>query len=307
MATAVNSPDTRVEIPRHFPWPAVAWFLVLLIAVYFPILKSLVLQWSTDEDVGHGFLVPLVAGYIAWQRRDTLAALPLKPAWWGLALLAWGGLQAWVGMLGAELFLQRSAVLISLVGLLLVLGGTAFVRALTFPLLLLPFMIPIPAVIYNQITFPLQLFASRVAEFVLGLIGIPVLRDGNILELASQKLSVAEACSGIRSLLSLTFLALVYGYFFEKRVWMRWVLFAATIPIAIIANAGRVTITGILSEIDTSLAGGFFHSLEGWIIFLIALTMLVGFHAGLKLVGKIRREVRASGPPDDDDPEADHV
>jgi exosortase len=308
MATAVNSPETRVEIPRHFPWPAVAWLLVLLIAAYFPILKSLVLQWSTDEDVGHGFLVPLVAGYIAWQRRDTLAALPLKPAWWGLALLAWGALQAWVGMLGAELFLQRSAVLISLVGLLLVLGGTPLVRALLFPLLLLPFMIPIPAVIYNQITFPLQLFASRVAEFVLELIGIPVLRDGNILELASQKLSVAEACSGIRSLLSLTFLALVYGYFFEKRVWMRWVLFIATIPIAIIANAGRVTITGILSEIDTSLAGGFFHSLEGWIIFLIALAMLIGFHAGLNLVGKIRREARASGPLDDDDSESgDHA
>jgi exosortase len=307
MATAVNSPETGVDVPRHFPWPAVAWFLVILIATYFPVLKSLVLQWSTDEDVGHGFLVPLVAGYIAWQRRDTLAALPRKPAWWGLALMAWGALQAWVGMLGAELFLQRSAVLISLVGLLLVLGGTPLVRALLFPLLLLPFMIPIPAVIYNQITFPLQLFASRVAEFVLELIGIPVLRDGNILELASQKLSVAEACSGIRSLLSLTFLALVYGYFFEKRVWMRWVLFIATIPIAIIANAGRVTITGILSEIDTSLAGGFFHSLEGWIIFLIALAMLIGFHAGLNLVGKIRREVRASGPLDDDDSEADHV
>jgi len=284
MATAVNSPDTRVEIPRHFPWPAVAWFLVLLIAVYFPILKSLVLQWSTDEDVGHGFLVPLVAGYIAWQRRDTLAALPLKPAWWGLALLAWGGLQAWVGMLGAELFLQRSAVLISLVGLLLVLGGTAFVRALTFPLLLLPFMIPIPAVIYNQITFPLQLFASRVAEFVLGLIGIPVLRDGNILELASQKLSVAEACSGIRSLLSLTFLSLVYGYFFERKAWMRVVLFLSTIPIAIVANASRVTLTGVLTEYKPELAEGFFHTASGWVIFMVALAILIALHQILKHV-----------------------
>src|SRR5579871_680301 len=116
MATAVHPPETRVEIPRYLPWPAVAWFLALLIAAYFPILKALVLQWSTDEDVGHGFLVPLVAGYIAWQRRDKLAALPRKPAWWGVALMAWGAVQAWLGMLGAELFLQRSAVLISLVG-----------------------------------------------------------------------------------------------------------------------------------------------------------------------------------------------
>jgi exosortase len=190
----------------------------------------------------------------------------------------WGILQSYVGTLGAELFLQRSAFLISLVGMLLVFGGTKLVRVLAFPLLLLPFMIPIPAVIYNQITFPLQIFASRVAETVLNGIGIPVLRDGNVLELASQKLSVAEACSGIRSLLSLTFLSLVYAFFFDKKVWMRWALLIGTIPIAILANAGRVTMTGILSEVNTELAHGFFHSLEGWIIFLIALVMLVSLH-----------------------------
>jgi exosortase len=128
------------------------------------------------------------------------------------------------------------------------------------------------------LTFPLQMFASQVAEFVLGLVGIPVLRDGNILELASQRLSVAEACSGIRSLLSLTFLSLVYAYFFDNRVWMRWVLFLLTIPIAIVANAGRVTITGILSEINPELARGFFHLLEGWIIFMIALVLLLMVH-----------------------------
>jgi exosortase len=139
-------------------------------------------------------------------------------------------------------------------------------------------MIPIPAVIYNQITFPLQLFASQVAEHSLGMVGIPVLRDGNIFELASQKLSVVEACSGIRSLLSLTFLSLVYSYFFDKKVWMRWFMLSATIPIAILANSGRVTITDVLSEINPELARGFFHSLEGWIIFLIALVMLGGLH-----------------------------
>src|SRR5580658_5840461 len=128
MATAVNLPEQRPgQRPeeslierRLFPWPAVAWFLILIIAAYFPILKALVLQWSTDEDVSHGFLVPVVAGYIAWQRRDQLQALPLKPAWWGIALLAWGAFQAWIGTLGAELFLQRTSVLITLVGLLVV-------------------------------------------------------------------------------------------------------------------------------------------------------------------------------------------
>lgn len=269
---------------RPIPFVAIAWFAVLLIVAYFPTIKHLVEQWSTDEDVGHGFFVPVVAGYIAWQRRDRLLAIEWKPAWWGVGVMLWGILQSYVGALGAELFLQRTALLITLVGLLLVLGGVNLVRALAFPLLLLPFMIPIPAVIYNQITFPLQLFATATAEYVLGLLGIPVLRDGNVLELASQKLNVVEACSGIRSLLSLTFLSLVYAYFFDKHVWMRWALLIGTVPIAILANAGRVSITGILSEINPELAHGFFHSLEGWIIFLIAFAMLLVLHVAIRAV-----------------------
>jgi exosortase len=191
-------------------------------------------------------------------------------------------------MLGAELFLQRTAFLISLVGMLLVMGGTTLVRKLTFPLVLLLFMIPIPGVIYNEITFPLQLFASQVAESVLSLLGIPVLRDGNILELANQKLSVAEACSGIRSLLSLSFLSLVYAYFFDSKVWMRWALLIGTVPIAILANAGRVTITGILAERNPELAEGLFHEMEGWVIFMIAMVMLAILHFVINRVYAMR-------------------
>jgi exosortase len=276
--------QSYAEKPRQMNWTAIAWFAALLIVTYLPILEHLVWQWSTDEDVGHGFFVPVVAAYIAWQRRQEILAIEWKPAWWGMAILGWGLVQSYIGTLGAELFLQRSAFLITLAGLLLVLGGTKLIRILAFPLLLLPFMIPIPAVIYNQITFPLQLFASRVAEMTLSLLGIPVLRDGNVLELASQKLSVAEACSGIRSLLSLSFLSLVYAYFFDKKIWMRWVLLVCTVPIAILANSGRVTITGILSEFNPEWAQGFFHSLEGWIIFVIALVMLIGLHAVINRV-----------------------
>jgi exosortase len=290
----VGRPPVAMTVakPAAIPWPALAWFTALLIAVYYPILHRLVVQWSNDEDVSHGFFVPLVALFIAWQRREKILSLKAKPAWWGLAIMAWGALQAYLGMLSAELFLQRTSFLITLVGLLIVIGGVALVRELAFPLLLLPFMIPIPALVYNQITFPLQLLASQVAEFVLGLLGIPVLRDGNILELASQKLSVAEACSGIRSLLSLTFLSLVYAYFFDKRVWMRWVLLVLTVPIAILANSGRVTITGILSEVNPDLARGFFHSLEGWIIFMIALAMLLVTHV---IVSRLSHLFRPAG------------
>lgn len=292
MATLTQPPPAQPAAApedRRISWPAVGWFSILLIGAYFPILTRLVEQWSTDDDVSHGFFVPVVACYFAWQRREEILKLAWKPAWWGVAFLVWGAVQAWIGMLGAELFLQRSAFLISLLGMLLVMGGTALVRTLLFPLLLLPFMIPIPAVIYNQITFPLQLFASQVAEWALMLLGIPVLRDGNILELASQKLSVAEACSGIRSLLTLTFLSLVYSYWIDPKVWMRWVLLAATIPIAIIANAGRVTLTGVLSEIDPALAEGIFHSMEGWVIFVIAFLMLAAAHKGINWIYGLRR------------------
>ena len=243
---------------------------------------------STDDDFGHGFFVPPVALYIAWLRREEILKVPLKPAWWGVAVLIWGVIQAYLGSLAAELFLQRTAFLISLTGILLVMGGIALVRAVLFPLVLLAFMIPIPTIIFNYITFPLQIFASRVAEFSLDMLGIPVFREGNILELANQKLSVAEACSGIRSLLTLTFLSLVYAYFFDKKIWMRWVLLIATIPIAILANAGRVTITGILSAMNPELAEGFFHSLEGLVISAIAFLMLVAVHKTINWVNSAK-------------------
>ncbi len=295
MATLTQNPPVELaqQERREISWPAIAWFSALLTLTYLPILTSLVLQWSTDEDMGHGFFVPLVAGYIVWQRRETLLKIERKPAWWGVGLLVWGTIQAYIGMLGAELFLQRSAFLVSLVGLLLVLGGTQLVKNLLLPLMILPFMIPIPAVIYNQITFPLQLFASQVAETVLTWIGIPVLRDGNILELASQKLSVAEACSGIRSLLTMSFLSIVYAYISDEKVWMRWALLAATIPVAIIANAGRVTITGILSEKDPELAEGVFHTMEGFVTFAIGFIMLILVHKTINLLWGLRKQETA--------------
>lgn len=237
-----------------------------------------------NEDMSHGFFVPVIAGYITWQNRQRLKPVPLRPNYTGLAIIVFAALQLNIATLGAELFLARTAFVFSLVGVILYLGGRHNLKVLSFPLFLLLFMIPIPAIIYNQITFPLQLFASAVAESVLSAIGIPVLREGNILELANQKLSVVEACSGIRSLLSLGFLSLVYAYFFDKKVWMRAALLIATVPIAIIANASRVTLTGILTEYNPEYAEGFFHSAQGWLIFMVALVFLVTVHKTINLV-----------------------
>lgn len=268
---------------RRLPWAALAWFGLLLVICHAPVLARLVQQWSTDEDMGHGFFVPLVAGYLIWQKRRALVELAPAPSWWGLGLVLWAAAQSYVANLGAELFLARTAFVLSLIGTVLFMGGWACLRLLVFPLFLLFLMVPIPSVIYHQITLPLQFLASQLAEHSLSWLGIPVLREGNILELPSQSLSVVEACSGIRSLLSLTFLSLVYGYLFEPRIWARVVLLAATVPIAIAANAGRVTVTGVLSEYQSELAEGFFHLAEGWVIFLAALVALVAFHQALKL------------------------
>jgi exosortase len=271
-----GSPSSRT--PTQFSWLTISWVAALLILCYAPVLRALLFQWYDDPDMGHGFFVPVLAAYIAWQLRDGIAGRAPQPNWWGLVIMAWAGFQLYIATLGAELFLARTSLVISIIGAVLLLGGTHYLKTFAFPLFLLFFMVPIPSVIYNQITFPLQLLASRVAENAITIIGIPVIREGNVLELAEQKLNVVEACSGIRSLLTLTFLSLVYGYFAEKKTWIRVGLFLATIPIAIVANAGRVTATGIIASYKPELAEGLFHEAQGWVIFMVAFAILAVFH-----------------------------
>jgi exosortase len=255
-----------------------AWSGMILIACYAPLLAGLARQWSTDPDMSHGFFVLPVVAYLVWRQRAKLRALTPVPNWWGFAIAGFGAAQMLLGTLAAQVFIARTAFLVSLIGAILFLGGTRTLKILAFPLLLLLFLFPIPVIVYARVTLPLQIFASATAETILNWIGIPVLRDGNILELPRERLSVMEACSGIRSLLSLAFLALIYAYFFDKRVAMRYVLLAATVPIAIAANAARVTLTGALSEYSAGLAHGAFHLFEGWVLFVVALGLLVTLH-----------------------------
>jgi exosortase len=275
----IGSPPSRSATP--IPWTTVAWVSALLLVCYASVLFRLAQGWFDNPDMGHGFFVPVIAAYIAWRTWPVVSAKPAKPNWWGLAIVIWAAVQLYLATLGAELFLARTSFVVSLIGIVLLLGGVEYLKAFSFPLFLLFFMVPIPAVIYNALTFPLQLRASEAAEWAISFLGIPIIREGNVLELASQKLNVVEACSGIRSLLTLTFVALVYGYFAEKRVWIRVALFFATIPIAIIANAGRVTLTGVLSEVNPELAEGAIHEAQGMVIFLVAIVILVALHQGL--------------------------
>jgi len=284
VTTEVAAPPVRTGVP----WSALFWFTGLLVALYAPVLGRMIYEWATVEEMGHGFFVFPVAGYLAWRRIPELRAVA-QPDLRGLALVIWGFIQLILGTAGADFFIARTAFLISLVGVLWTLAGPAVLLRLAFPLFLLVFSVRIPLFIYSQITLPLQLLASRIAEVVLNLLGVPVLREGNILELASQRLSVVEACSGIRSLLSLTFLALVYGYFFERRLWLRLALALLAAPIAILTNAGRVTLTGILSEYRPELARGWFHEIEGWLVFLAALACLLASH---RVLGALCRGAR---------------
>lgn len=285
----VTTPLANVQQPKaavKVDWVSIGWFGVLLSACYAPILYRMANQWATDENMGHGFFVPIVAGYVVWQRRDQLAATPARTNWWGLAVVIFAGLLSVVATLGVELFTARLSFIVALVGSVLFLGGTQWVKLLSFPLALLLFMIPIPAIIYSALTLRLQMLASELGEILITAMGIPVLREGNTLKLPSQTLDIVDACSGIRSLLSLMFLSLVYSYFTDKKVWMRWALLAATVPIAIGANGIRVAVTGLLSEIDPKLATGGYHEAEGYIVFVIALAALIAVHRLLNMAAK---------------------
>jgi len=252
---------------------------ILTVWLYWPVIISLTGQWWHDPNWSHGFLVFAFSLFLLWKKRSQLAAIPARPSWAGLAVIAGALLTLTVGTLGAELFLSRSSIVLLLAGFLIFFHGWLRFRALLFPWLLLFLMIPIPAIVFSQITLPLQLLASRLASLSLTLLGIPVLREGNVLKLPVMSLAVAEACSGIRSLLSLGTLAVIYGYLSESRLAGRVFLLIAAIPIAVVANGSRILVTGVLVQYwNPEAAEGFFHNFSGWVMFVFSLLMLVALH-----------------------------
>ncbi len=245
--------------------------------LYFDVLRRLTSDWYHDENYSHGLLVPLIAGYALWQNRSELRALTIKPLTWiGGGLMVGAVLMLWAGTVGAEMFITRISLLLALISLVLYFGGVDWLKRMFFPLLLLLLAIPIPTLIFNRIAFPLQLIASDYAARVINLIGIPAFREGNVIELAQMKLEVVEACSGIRSLMSLATLAVTYAYFAESKWWRRIVLVASVIPIAIVTNAARVTVTGIMAHYHgEEAAQGFQHAFSGWLMYLVAMMLLL--------------------------------
>jgi exosortase len=253
-------------------------FAVLLVSfglLYYKVFIRLVEDWWVDENYSHGFLILPIAFYFAWERRQRFLEAPRKPSWLGLITVVGSVLALIAGVLGAELFTTRIALLGTIAGSILFLCGWQQLRIMVFPIAFLLLMIPIPAIVFNQIAFPLQLLASRFGETALIACQVPVLREGNVINLANTSLEVAEACSGIRSLISLLTLGIVYGYFTDNRIWFRAVLALATIPVAIAANGIRVAGTGVAAHVyGPAAAQGFFHTFSGWLIFVAAFVML---------------------------------
>jgi exosortase len=288
--------------PRNFA-RAIA-IVVAVIFVYSATLWKLVYDWSTDPNYSHGLLIPFVIAFILWNERDSLRAAAQGPRLLlGGALVALALLGVWAGTAGAELFMQRISFVLVLIGIAVYFWGPGIVRPLVVPLILLLLAIPIPTIIFNKIAFPLQLFASQCAVWTIRLFDIPVLRQGNVIELlprnASEptRLEVVEACSGIRSLMTLLTLAVVFAYFTHPNggnegrpgrfswltdfgVWRAVLVVAAAVPIAILTNALRVGGTGILAHYyGIEVAEGFFHTFSGWVVYILALHLL--FSVGL--------------------------
>jgi exosortase len=273
----------------HFAW-ATALIGILMMAVYYRVLAKLVLDWAEIPDFSHGFLVPIFAAYLVWAKKKTLLQTKVAPTWSGVAVVALGLVVLLLGVYGAELFLSRISLVILLAGLVLSFGGWELLKELRFPILVLILAIPIPAIIFNEITFPLQILATKLASALLQLFNVPVLREGNVIQLSVMKLEVAEACSGIRSLVSLFTLAIFYGYFLEKSPLRRTILAVASIPIAIAANAVRIFGTGLCVQYwDPDKAMGFFHEFQGWVMFLVSLGCLFIVHRIIGLFPDRRR------------------
>jgi exosortase len=266
-----------------------AFFAVILGALYGPVLTIMVQQWWEDPNFSHGFAVPLFSAFLIWRGRASLSAVPWQGSAAGLPVVVGGLLMLLLAEVGAELFLGRSSLLVVLAGLTLFHLGSGVLRLVAFPLAFLTFMIPLPVIVFNAIALPLQHFAATNAAATLDALGVPVLLDGNVIQLSHLTLGVGEACSGIRSLISLLALAVAWAYLTMPSAGQMVALALATVPITIAANGARIVITGLIGQwFGPHYAQGLFHEFSGGLIFAVALAGLLATHALITLAWRRR-------------------
>ncbi len=290
--------------------------VILSVAFLFAtVLTRLLEHWWTDENYSHGLLVPFVIAYLLWINFDELKKAAAKPSFFiGGGLVVAALVMLLGGTLGAELFVQRIALVAMIGGIVIYFFGTKILQLLAIPFVLFLMAIPIPQIIFNKIAFPLQIYASQIAVWGIRAFGVPTVRKGNVIEILPQNatqiiaLEVVEACSGIRSLMTLMTLALILAYFtrrnslqrsggwssffYDTDFWRGVILVFSAIPIAIITNAGRVTATGVLTYFYGKKATeGFAHDAAGWLVYIVALILLILFN--LLLMRVMRRFEKA--------------
>jgi exosortase len=286
--TGLSSWNSPTDSNRRTVVYATCGFIVLLFGVYFPILRNMVHHWSAVEDYQHGFIVAPLALFFAYERRWDLEDAPIKGSWLGLIPMIIGLISLTIGRLGTELMTMRGGFVFTLIGLVLLLLGREIFKILVFPLFFLFLMVPLPQSLVNTIAFPLQLIAAKSAVWSLQELGIPALVEGNIIHLAHTELFVAEACSGLRSLMALVTLGVVFAYFFKRGgAGTKLFLVASTIPIAIFVNAFRVALTGFLAHhVGEEAALGAIHDFQGIFTFGLAFFMLLGEARLIDLVSR---------------------
>ncbi len=249
---------------------------VAIVSLYFPVLTKLVEDWGSNDNYSHGFFVPFISAYMIFSIRNKIKGNPVAPANLGIVVLLLGLGQFYLASVGSELFLQRTSLIIVLIGGSLFLFGLQITWVIFLPLVYLIFMVPLPAIIWNKIAFPMQLFSSQMTEYVVRLAGIPIFREGNVLHLASTSLEVVDACSGLRSLNTMFALSIAFAWFSELSRVGKWLLFFSAAPIAITANMIRLTLTAFLAaHYGEKAAQGFLHEFSGMFTFILGLILLI--------------------------------
>lgn len=285
----INIKEYRRFIPLSI---ASICFLIL----YYQVIYQMILDWANDDNYSHGFLIPVIAGYLIWQDRERLSDIHIKPSNSGIIFLILSLLFFIITNIGAELFTMRFSMLLVILSMVVYFAGWELGKALSLPVAYLVFMIPLPAILWNKIAFPLKLFATKIAVGVIAFLGITVYGEGNIIHLSNTTLEVVDACSGLRSLTSLLALSAAFALITDHSKLKKFIIFISAIPIAILVNIFRLSATAVLAKsYGPQVAQGFLHEVSGIIVFIIAFLLLYAVHWGLDKLSHLRAPHEENG------------
>jgi exosortase len=270
-----------------FPKVNLLLALAAISLVYATIVPGMVEDWYNDPNYSHGFLVPVISAYFLSQNWDEIKLSPVRPSNAGLPVVIASLLLLLLGYIGTEYFTMRASLVVLVAGIVLYWFGWGILRLTSLPIAFLIFMVPLPYIVYDSLAFPLKLLVTKASVAVLKILSIPVVSEGNIIMFPQTVLEVADACSGLRSLMSLVTLAVALAFFSQKTTVKRTILIISAVPIAIVTNMIRVIVTGVLANrYGAAAAEGFFHEFAGMAIFAMAMILLFSESAILRRFGR---------------------